>query len=67
MAKYSLKDTIKAIGAAALGVQSDKNRHRDFNEGKFSHFVIIGLLSVTVFVGILVLIARMVASYFTGL
>lgn len=45
-----LKETIKSVAAAFLGVQSNKNRERDFSQGKFSHFVIVGLIAVILFV-----------------
>jgi hypothetical protein len=35
--------------AAAFGVQSGKNRARDFTHGKPSHFVILGILFTVVF------------------
>ncbi len=60
MAKYTIFDTIKSIGAAALGVQSDKNREQDFNEGKTSHFIIGGIIGVILFVLALVLIVSAV-------
>jgi Protein of unknown function (DUF2970) len=60
MARYTIIDTIKSIGAAALGVQSDKNREFDFNEGKSSHFIIGGIIGVILFVLTLVLIVSMV-------
>ncbi|MDO6425585.1 MULTISPECIES: DUF2970 domain-containing protein [Thalassotalea] len=45
-----LKETVKSVAAAFLGVQSNKNRERDFSQGKFSHFVIVGLIAVILFV-----------------
>lgn len=53
-------ETAKSVGAAFFGVQSDKNRHRDFNQGKFSHFVIAGILGVIIFISILVAIVSVV-------
>jgi hypothetical protein len=35
--------------AAAFGVQSGKNRARDFTHGKPSHFVVLGILFTAVF------------------
>ncbi len=34
---------LHSVMAAAFGVQSQKNRARDFTHGKPSHFVIIGI------------------------
>lgn len=55
-----LKDTIKSVAAALLGVQSNKNRQRDFTAGKFSHFVIIGLIFVVLFILTLMTIVSIV-------
>ncbi len=60
MAKYTIINTMKGIGAAALGVQSDKNREQDFSEGKSIHFIIGGVVAVVIFVLVLVLIVASV-------
>ena len=39
----------KSVGAAMIGVQSRKNRERDFTEGKPLHFVIGGVVGTLVF------------------
>lgn len=36
--------------AAAFGVQSSKNRERDFSKGKASHFIMMGVGFTAVFV-----------------
>ena len=56
----SLKDVAGSVAAAFIGVQSDKNRQRDFTKGKFSHFVIVGLIVVMLFVGMLIGIVSLV-------
>jgi len=48
--------------AAALGVQSSKNRERDFTEGKASQFIIAGIIFTALFVGLMLLIVRTVLS-----
>ena len=40
---------LHSIVAAAFGVQSGKNRARDFTHGKPSHFVVLGVLFTAVF------------------
>ena len=55
-----LLTTIKSVAAAFFGVQSDKNRKRDFTEGKFSHFIIAGVLGVILFIVALIAIVSMV-------
>ena len=53
-------NTIKSVLSAFIGVQSNKNRERDFTEGTFSHFVIVGLIAVLLFVGALIGVVSMV-------
>ncbi len=60
MAKHTFMDTVKSIGAAAIGVQSDSNREHDFNQGKSSHFIIGGIIAIVLFVLTLVLIVSLV-------
>jgi hypothetical protein len=56
----SLKDTFKSVAAAFFGVQNESTRKRDFSEGKLSHFIIVGLISVLIFIGALVAIVSLV-------
>ena len=39
----TLRQMLGSVLAAALGVQSGKNRARDFSHGKPSHFIILGV------------------------
>jgi len=50
----SFKETAKSVGAAFIGVQSNKNRERDFNQGKLSHYIIAGVIGVALFIGVLI-------------
>jgi hypothetical protein len=43
-------EMLQSVLSAALGVQSGKNRARDFSRGKPSHFIILGVLFTAVFV-----------------
>ncbi|NQY34587.1 MAG: DUF2970 domain-containing protein [Alteromonadaceae bacterium] len=56
----NLKETFKSVGAAFFGVQSNKNRERDFNQGKLSHFIIAGLIGVLIFIASLVAVVSLV-------
>ncbi len=60
MSSSNFKETFKSVGAAFFGVQSDKNRQRDFTQGKLSHFIIAGLIAVVVFVTALIAIVSLV-------
>lgn len=46
--------------AAGLGVQSSKNRERDFKQGSIGTFVIAGLLFTALFIGTLFLVVSLV-------
>jgi hypothetical protein len=60
MASSNFKKTFKSVGAAFFGVQSDKNRERDFTEGKFSHFIIAGVIAVVIFIASLIAIVSLI-------
>lgn len=45
-----LRDTIISVLFAALGVQSNRARERDFTHGKPSHFIIMGIAFTALFV-----------------
>ncbi|GAB6405949.1 DUF2970 domain-containing protein [Pseudomonas sp. MHK4] len=51
---------LHSVMAAAFGVQSAKNRARDFTHGKPSHFVILGIGFTVVFALMLFGIVKLV-------
>ena len=53
---------LTSLFAGAFGVQSQKNRERDFEHGKFSHFVIGGIIFAIVFVLVVIGIVQLVLS-----
>jgi hypothetical protein len=55
----TLWDTVKSVNAAFFGVQSRKNRERDFTKGKASHFIAIGLLMTVVFVFVVLFFVKL--------
>ncbi len=56
----TLRQMLHSVLAAALGVQSGKNRERDFTHGKPAHFLLLGLLLTVLFVAILFGIVQLV-------
>lgn len=48
--------------ASAFGVQSSRNRERDFSRGKASHFIIAGVVFTVVFVLGVILVVNLVLS-----
>lgn len=53
---------IGSVFAAGMGVQSSKNRERDFKQGKFSVFVIAGIVFTLVFMATLFTIVQLVLN-----
>jgi hypothetical protein len=46
--------------AAGLGVQSSRNRERDFRQGKLSTFIIAGLTFTALFIGTVYFVVQLV-------
>ncbi|HKS12238.1 MAG TPA: DUF2970 domain-containing protein [Pseudomonas sp.] len=56
---------LHSILAAAFGVQSGKNRARDFTHGKASHFIALGAGFTLVFILVLIALVQL-ALHLTG-
>jgi len=55
----TLWQTVTSVGAAFFGVQSSKNRERDFKHGKAAHFIVVGLVATAVFILLVILAVRL--------
>jgi hypothetical protein len=55
----TLWQVIGSVLASFFGVQSSKNRERDFKHGKAAHFIVVGLLATAAFVGLVILLVRL--------
>lgn len=53
---------IGSLFSAWFGVQSNANRERDFEQGKFSHFIIGGIIFAVLFVLMVIGIVQIVLS-----
>lgn len=53
---------IGSIFAAGLGVQSSKNRERDFKEGRAGVFIAAGVIFTVLFVGVVVAVVQLVLN-----
>ncbi|MDY7560290.1 DUF2970 domain-containing protein [Pseudomonas sp. 10B1] len=62
----TLWQMLQSVTAAAFGVQSGKNRERDFTHGKPSHFVLLGILFTGVFALTLFGIVQLVLHFAVG-
>ena len=51
---------VSSVLAAGLGVQSSKNRERDFKQGKFGVFIAAGIIFTLFFIGIVFTIVQVV-------
>ena len=49
-ANTSLLQVIGSVLMAGLGVQSSKNKERDFKQGNFKSFIIVGIVFTVLFV-----------------
>jgi len=60
--KLSPLSLMGSMFASAFGVQSKKNRERDFQQGKFHHFIIGGIIFAVLFVLLIVGVVKIVMS-----
>ncbi|MEO4049348.1 DUF2970 domain-containing protein [Pseudomonas sp. CAU 1711] len=56
----TFREMLQSVLAAAFGVQSGKNRARDFGRGKPSHFILLGVLFTALFVLLLFGLVKLV-------
>jgi len=54
---------LHSVMAAAFGVQSGKNRERDFTHGKPAHFLAIGLIFTVAFAALLFGVVQLVLYF----
>lgn len=62
----TLRELLQSVLAAAFGVQSGKNRSRDFNRGKPSQFILLGVLFTGFFVVTLLALVKLVLHLAAG-
>ncbi len=54
----SFLTALRSAFAGLLGVQSNANRERDFNSGKFWHFFMAGVIVTVLFLGAVGLVVK---------
>jgi hypothetical protein len=62
MSRPSIVEVVKSVLAAAIGVQSDKNRQKDFSQGSLPIYLIVGLIFTVVFVSAIIAVVKIVAG-----
>jgi len=60
MSKPTLKQVIQSVLAAAIGVQSQANRQRDFENGSLSSYLVVGAIATVLFILTLVTIVSFI-------
>ena len=60
MSKPTLKQVIQSVLAAAIGVQSNANRQRDFEHGSLSNYLLVGAIATVLFILTLVTIVSFI-------
>lgn len=58
----SILQVIQSVLAASFGVQSEKNRERDFTRGSAGTFIVAGLIGTAVFVLAMFVIVKLVLA-----
>ena len=61
--KITLFSFMGSLVAAAFGVQTKANRERDFEHGKFHHFIFGGIIFAVLFIMLVVGIVKVVMHY----
>ncbi|MDO9141808.1 MAG: DUF2970 domain-containing protein [Methylobacter sp.] len=60
MSKPTIIQVIKSVLAAAIGVQSNENRQKDFEQGSLPRYIIAGLVFTVLFIFALVFLVSTV-------
>ena len=61
--KVGFLQLVGSVLAAGFGVQSSKNRERDFQQGRFGAFVIAGIVFTVLFVATVYLVVATVLEH----
>jgi hypothetical protein len=60
VSKPKIMQLVKSVLSAAMGVQSDENRRKEFEQGSLSSYVIAGVIFTILFVGGLILLVSVI-------
>ena len=62
MNKPSIVDVVKSVLASFFGVQSDKNRRRDFQHGNPMQFILVGIVLTILFIVAMIIIVKIILA-----
>jgi hypothetical protein len=60
--KLGLLQVVGSVFAAALGVQSSRNRERDFRQGRAGTFIAAGVIFTALFIGAVLTVVKLVLA-----
>jgi hypothetical protein len=60
VSKPKIMQLIKSVLSAAIGVQSDANRRKEFEQGSLLTYIVAGVIFTVLFVGGLILLVSMI-------
>ena len=60
VSKSEIIQLVKSVFSAAIGVQTDENRRKEFEQGSLTAYVIAGIIFTVLFVSILILLVSMI-------
>ena len=63
--KPGLRQIVGSVLAAGLGVQSEKNRHRDFQHGSARDYILVGIVATILFIAAIMGIVKLVLGGFS--
>lgn len=58
--KVSFLSMIQSVFAAIFGIQSDKNREKDFKKGDASQFIVLGIIAVVAIMATMAIVVNQV-------
>ncbi|MHA7817828.1 MAG: DUF2970 domain-containing protein [Pseudohaliea sp.] len=53
---------VSSVFAAGLGVQSSRNRERDFRQGRAGTFIVAGIIFTALFIGAVLTVVKLVLA-----
>lgn len=64
MSKPTVIQVIKSVLSAVIGVRSEEDRQKDFEQGSLSTYVVVGLIFIVLFVsGLIFLVSLITGNY----
>ena len=58
--KVSFLSMVQSVVAAIFGIQSDKNREKDFKKGDAGQFIVMGIVATVIIMGTMIYVVSSV-------